>query len=100
MTSERSHGLAKAFSDSNDLPFTTKDRDNDKYSKNCADVRGGGWWYHHCTSANVNGKWYMYGSESKESLVNGIFWQGDRISARGKQNKMTLKEVTMKVQVP
>jgi len=97
-----STGMAKAFTDCNMMQFTTKDRDNDQWRiGNCADKRGGGWWFHHCSSANLNGKWYMYGSDDPASLIDGIFWQASGLnSARGTTNKITLKEVTMRVQVP
>ena len=41
----------------NGMPFTTKDRDNDKWGKNCAvDEVGnaGGWWYNHCSHIHFN----------------------------------------------
>ena len=41
----------------NDMPFTTKDKDNDKWSKNCAvDNLGnsGGWWYNSCSYIHLN----------------------------------------------
>ena len=43
----------------NGMAFTTKDKDNDRWSKNCAtDERGntGGWWHHSCTRININNK--------------------------------------------
>ena len=49
----------------NGMAFATKDRDNDKWSKNCAtDERGntGGWWQHSCTQINVNNRYkHTYG---------------------------------------
>ena len=48
------------FSDSslNGVPFTTKDKDNDKWSKNCAVHDAGGnvgrWWYNACSNISLN----------------------------------------------
>ena len=41
----------------NGMPFTTKDRDNDRWNKNCAiDHIGnsGGWWYNGCSHTRIN----------------------------------------------
>ena len=39
----------------NGMKFTTKDRDNDKYSSgNCAGSGGGGWWYSVCSHIQLN----------------------------------------------
>ena len=42
----------------NNMKFTTKDRDNDRWSKNCAvsDAGGnaGGWWYNQCSNIFLN----------------------------------------------
>ncbi|XP_050082426.1 angiopoietin-related protein 1-like [Anopheles aquasalis] len=35
--------------------FTTKDRDNDVYDENCAQMYQGAWWHKQCTAANLNG---------------------------------------------
>ncbi|XP_046861130.1 fibrinogen-like protein A [Xenia sp. Carnegie-2017] len=47
--------VGDALSYHNNMKFSTKDSDNDKYSSgNCAS--GGGWWYNDCSLSNLNGK--------------------------------------------
>ena len=41
----------------NGMPFTTRDKDNDKYGKNCAKDQvgnAGGWWYKECSHIFIN----------------------------------------------
>ncbi|XP_069465820.1 ficolin-2-like [Ambystoma mexicanum] len=40
------------------MPFTTRDQDNDPYEVNCAHLWKGAWWYKACYICNLNG-WYM-----------------------------------------
>jgi len=43
----------------NEMLFSTRDQDNDKYPKSCSELYGGGgWWYNACTKANLNGAYY------------------------------------------
>ncbi|GFR58142.1 fibrinogen-like protein 1 [Elysia marginata] len=37
--------------------FSTRNRDNDAISENCAVNHIGAWWYGSCLSSNLNGKW-------------------------------------------
>ena len=41
----------------NGMKFTTHDRDNDVWTKNCAVRFGGPWWYKDCVDADLNGEW-------------------------------------------
>ncbi|XP_020900723.1 fibrinogen-like protein A [Exaiptasia diaphana] len=59
-------GYSMAYKNS---AFTTKDRDNDGHSSNCAVLRTGAWWYYDCADSNLNGKYL--GNVVKES---GLFW--------------------------
>ncbi|RUS76364.1 hypothetical protein EGW08_015870 [Elysia chlorotica] len=53
------------FSYHNGMAFSTKDRDNDPDSRDCAKRYQGGWWYNSCRRFCLNGnlrlssKWYI-----------------------------------------
>ena len=49
-----SSGLPDRFAYHNEMYFTTRDKDNDKYSKNCAQTSPGGWWFNYCMQSNLN----------------------------------------------
>lgn len=54
----------------NGMQFTTKDRDNDRYTYgNCAGVGGGGWWYTGCGKVHLNG-YIMWGDIEDAKTVH------------------------------
>lgn len=59
MVKQKNGKLEQLKSYHNGMPFTTSDRKNDKWTKNCAstygtDGGGGGWWYNACYHACLN----------------------------------------------
>lgn len=58
--------------DHNNRPFTTPDRDNDRYpSGNCGAYYSSGWWFDACMAANLNGRYYV---GKYTGVRDGIYW--------------------------
>ncbi|XP_065428419.1 ficolin-2-like isoform X7 [Chrysemys picta bellii] len=71
----------------NNMPFTTRDVDNDLYSGNCATSFKGAWWYKDCHWSNLNG---LYLRGDHESYADGVNWK------TGKGQKYSYKVSEMK----
>ena len=69
----------------NNMAFSTKDRDNDKYNGNCAVRFTGAWWYNSCQYSNLNGK-YLGEKYNRQ----GVRWYNFR-------SDLSLKFAEMKV---
>ena len=69
--------------------FSTKDRDNDNSSGNCADHYGkGGWWFNGWVFANLNGLYYHGHHSSDHDGVNWRTWKGRNYSAKRAEMKI------------
>ncbi|XP_078381295.1 uncharacterized protein LOC144664048 isoform X1 [Oculina patagonica] len=69
-------------------PFTTKDRDNDISSGNCAVSYKGAWWYAACHRSNLNGKYHHGAHSSFADGVNWYAWKGYYNSVKKSEMKI------------
>ena len=78
----------------NSSPFSTKDRDNDQDSRNCAKIYKGAWWYGRCYYSNLNGLYHRGGHSSYADGVNWYHWKGHILyKYSAKRAEMKLKPV-------
>ncbi|XP_063442647.1 ryncolin-2-like [Mytilus trossulus] len=72
----------------NKQAFSTKDKDNDSYSSDCADRYKGAWWYKDCLNANLNG---LYLGNKKD--YTGMSWSHWKGSQSMKTTLMMIRRV-------
>ncbi|XP_008113826.2 fibrinogen-like protein 1 isoform X2 [Anolis carolinensis] len=78
----------------NGMPFSTSDRDNDRFlAGSCAQESRSGWWFNRCHAANLNGLYYKKGKYTASS-DNGVVWS----TWRGLW--YSLKYTAMKIRIP
>jgi len=59
----------------NNMAFSTKDGDNDRYSSgNCAVRYTGAWWYNNCHNSNLNGKYLGNKRDSRGARWSAFSW--------------------------
>ena len=70
------------------MAFTTKDRDNDPNSSNCATMYKGAWWFKSCHYSDLNGL-YLHGQHSNawEGVIWDL-WKGSKYSAKRAELKI------------
>ena len=72
----------------NEQKFSTKDEDNDSSTRDCAEDRGGGWWYNNCGPSSLNGKYF---EENVDPGFGGIRWNKLEPSYSFKSTVMKIK---------
>ncbi|CAC5359055.1 ANGPT1 [Mytilus coruscus] len=70
------------------MVFSTKDKDNDLYEKNCAIHKCSGWWHRACTVGNINGK-LIPGNEGEKTM----HWKPLRKSFSLQETTMMIKPI-------
>ena len=71
------------------MPFTTYDRDNDRWSSNCAEHHKGAWWHNSCYHSNLNGL-YLPGQINSRS-ANWQHFANNHVSLKYIEMKMELQ---------
>lgn len=72
------------------FPFSTKDRDHDASSGNCASGNKGGWWYNTCHYSNLNGL-YLNGKVDAKGM-SWYHWKNSYYSVKRSEMKIRPKD--------
>ena len=72
------------------MSFSSKDRDNDKSSGNCALSYKGAWWYNNCHWSNLNGL-YLNGKVDAKG-VTWYYWKNNHYSFKKSEMKIRPKK--------
>ncbi|KAM4597946.1 microfibril-associated glycoprotein 4-like [Polymixia lowei] len=81
-------GAGDSLTYSNGQKFSTFDKDQDTWSKNCALIYYGAFWYKSCHRANPNGA-YLWGTTPHDGTgVTWYHWKGQKYSLKGIEMKI------------
>lgn len=72
------------------MMFSTKDNDNDKWEKNCAEACGNGWWFGRCHNSNLNGIYYKKQTDTTAGMT-WHYWENGSKWESLKSSKMMIK---------
>eukprot|EP00794_Sanderia_malayensis_P006833 gene6833-7601_t len=72
----------------NKMEFSTKDRDNDRYSSHCAWLNQGAWWYNKCLNSNLNGLHPRKGGSASTTGLSWYHWMNKYFTIRFSEMKL------------
>jgi len=70
------------------MSFSTKDRDNDFTSRNCALSFKGAWWYNSCYRCNLNGPYLPGVIDNEDGEMSWKTWKNSYYSVKSSQMKI------------
>ena len=76
----------------NTFKFSTHDKDNDDWPKNCAVEYKGAWWYKACHLSNLNGQYLRGAHKSYGDGVEWVRWEGHEYHYSLKFTEMKVRQ--------
>ncbi|XP_077054611.1 microfibril-associated glycoprotein 4-like [Siphateles boraxobius] len=86
-------GAGDSLSYHNDQKFSTFDKDQDTWEKNCAKHYLGAFWYKVCYYANPNGV-YLWGEVTTHDAIGNVWYDWKNIAVGMKSISMKIKRVS------
>ncbi|XP_032089167.1 ficolin-2-like [Thamnophis elegans] len=76
----------------NNMPFSTRDKQQDPQKFNCAEKGQGAWWYHECHHSNLNGRYWLGEHKTRGDGINWGTGKGQYYSY--KRSEMKIRPVS------